>query len=244
MSRRTGIIAAASLLTALSGVASAESIQAPSPGKGPAAMMKPKGELSDPDNRLRLIHERLNLSDEQAAKIHPVLVAEQAEIEKIRGNSTLNRDQRRTKLEELNRETSEKIRKELTEEQQKKYDSIKDKISETRSKARSSKPGTPPVEFTPEMRLARLTEHLNLSKDQQEQIKPILENEYTRLKELPGNDSYNRDQRKAKLKEITGDTHSRITPILTPEQQKKYRQTRETITDRRSQKKRDTEKQK
>lgn len=244
MSKKSGILTVAALLTFLSGISMAETVQSPPPpGKGPASMMRQRGELADPDNRLRLIREKLGLSDEQATKIKPILVAEQAEIEKLRGNSSLNRDQRRAKLEELNKGTSEKIRKELTEEQQKKYDAIKAKITETRAKSRGSKPGTQPIEFTPDKRLARLTEHLVLTKEQQDQIKPILEGEYVKLKELPANDTYNRDQRRARLQEITGETNTKIMPILTPEQQKKYRQARDTIIDRRSQKKRSTEKQ-
>ncbi|NVN98117.1 MAG: hypothetical protein HXX17_02260 [Geobacteraceae bacterium] len=243
MSKKTGILAVAALLTLFAGISIAETVQSPAQGKGPASMMRQRGELADPDNRLKLIRERLGLSDEQAAKIKPILVAEQAEIEKLRGNSSLNRDQRRAKLEDLNKGTSEKIRQELTEEQQKKYDAIKTKITETRSKTRGVTPGTQPMDFTPEKRLTRLTERLTLTKEQQDLIKPILESEYTKLKELPANDTFNRDQRRAKLQEITGETNAKIMPLLTPEQQTKYKLARDTIIDRRSQKKRSTEKQ-
>lgn len=243
MSRKSGILAVAALLTFFSGISMAETVQPPPPGRGPASMMKQKGEFADPDRRLRLLRENLGLTDEQAAKIRPVIAAEQAEIEKLRGNSSINRDQRRAKLEELNRGTSEKIRKELTEEQQQKYDAIKTKITEKRSRTRGNTPGTPPVEFTPEKRLARISERLTLTKEQQAQIKPILESEYEKLKELPANDAYNREQRRARLQEITGETHSKIMPLLTPDQQKLYKQTRESIIDKRAKKKRSTEKQ-
>lgn len=240
---KSGFLAAAALLTIFSGISMAETVPSPPPGKGPAAMMKQRGEFAGPDNRLRLIRENLGLSDEQAARIKPIIVAEQAEIDKLRGNNSLNRDQRRTKLEELNKGTSEKIRLELNEEQQKKYDAIKAKITENRAKTRGVKPDTQPVEFTPEKRLARLTERLSLTKEQQEQVKPALESEYAKLKEIPGNDTYNREQRRAKLQEITADTHAKIMPVLTPDQQAKYKQAKETLIDRRSKKKRSTEKQ-
>ncbi|PKN16316.1 MAG: hypothetical protein CVU66_01330 [Deltaproteobacteria bacterium HGW-Deltaproteobacteria-23] len=243
MSTKFTMLAAALLLAAFSAGVTAETSQAPPQGKGPAAMMKPKGELANTDNRLQLMKTNLGLRDEQVTEIRPIIVAEQAEIEKLRGDSTLNRDQRRAKLEELNKNSAGKIRLLLTPEQQLNYDAIKDKISETRSTARGKRPGTPPVEFTPEKRIARLTEHLKLTKEQQTQILPILENEYTQLKELPANDSYNREQRKARLQQITGETNTKLMPLLTPEQQKHYTETKVTMLDRRSQKKRTTEKQ-
>lgn len=242
MSNKFTMFAAAVLLAACSAAASAETSQAPPPGKGPAAMMKSKGELGDPDKRLQLMKRNLGLSDEQVAQIRPIIVAEQTELEKLRGDSTLNREQRRARLEELNKNSAGKIRVLLSPEQQIKYDSIKGKITENRSKARSNRPGTPPVEFTPEKRIARLTEHLKLTKEQQAQIMPLLENEYAQLKELPANDSYNREQRRARLQQITGETNAKMMPLLTPEQQKHYNETKATMIDRRSQKKRNTEK--
>ncbi len=230
-------------LTLFAGLSLAETMPVPTAGRGPAVMKKSKGELADPDNRLKLMKESLALSDEQVTKIRPLIVAEQAELEKLRGDSTLNRDQRRAKLQELNKSTSEKVRELLTPEQQKKQDAIKAKITENRAKARSSRPaGGVPAEFTPEKRIVRLTEHLALTKEQQQQIMPLLQDEYTQLKTLPANDSYNRDQRRAKLQQITQETNARLMPLLTPEQQKKYKETREKIIDRRSQKKRGGEK--
>lgn len=242
MSNKLRMFAAALLLAAFSAGASAETGQAPPPGKGPAATMKPRGELSDPDKRLQLMKTNLGLSAEQVAQIRPIIVAEQAELEKLRGDSSLNREQRRTKLEELNKNSAGKIRVLLSPEQQIKYDAIKDKITENRSKARSKRPDTPPIEFTPEKRIARLTDHLQLTKEQQAQIMPLLENEYVQLKELPANDSYNREQRRARLQQITGETNAKMMSLLTPEQQKHYNETKATMIDRRSQKKRNTEK--
>lgn len=243
MSKTGTMFAAALLLAIFSAGANAETDQAPPAGKGPAAMMKPKGELGDPEKRLQLMKTNLGLSAEQAAQIRPIIIAEQTEIEKLRGNSALNRDQRRDKLEALNKNSSAKIRVLLTAEQQQKYDGIKSKISENRSKARGNKPGTPPVEFTPEKRIARLTDHLALTKEQQALIMPILEDEYVMLQELPANDSYNRDQRRARLQQITAETNGKLIPLLTPEQQKQYQDTKATMIDRRSQKKRNQEKQ-
>lgn len=238
------ITASAALLTIFTGVSLAETVAAPPPGRGPAAMKKPKGEPADPTKRLNLMKASLALSDEQTAKIRPLIVAEQAEVEKLRGDNTLNRDQRRAKLQELNRNSSEKIRELLTPEQQIRHDAIKAKIAENRAGIRSSRPTEMvPAEFTPEKRIARLTERLSLTKEQQEQIMPILQDEYGQLKTLPADDSYNRDQRRAKLQQITQESVTRIMPVLTPEQQKKYQKSREMMIDRRSRKKKSGEQQ-
>ncbi len=232
----------ASALLSFYGISLAETMQQPPAGRGPAAMKKQRSELSNPEKRLALMKQTLSLTDDQVARIRPIIVAEQAELEKLRGDSTLNRDQRRVKLQELNKGTSDNVRELLTPEQQTKQDSIKAKIAENRSKTRGARPGAVPVEFTPEKRIVRLTEHLALTLEQQDKIMPILQDEYTQLKTLPGNDTYNRDQRRAKLQQLTQETNSKIMPILTPEQQKKYKETREKIIDRRSQKKRGGEK--
>lgn len=233
---------AAAVLAAYCGLSYAETAPSPQQGRGPAAMKRARGERGDPEKRLRLMNETLGLSADQSDRILPIITAEQTELEKLRADNTLNRDQRRARLQELNRSYSEKIRQILTPEQQKKQDAIRETISENRSKTRGSRPGAVPAEFTPEKRIVRLTDHLALSTEQQARILPILQDEYAQLKTLPANDSYNREQRRAKLQEITRETSARLMPELTPEQQKKYTETRQKITDRRAQKKRGGEK--
>lgn len=235
----------ASMLICFCGVSMAETVQQPPADKGPGMMKRQRGvERRDPERRLALMKEKLSLTDAQVTNIRPIIVAEQGELDKLRGDNTLNRDQRRARLQELNKATAAKVREFLTPEQQQKYEAIRSKISDTRtkindarSKARGSRTGAIPVGATPEKRLARLTEHLTLTKEQQDKIFPILQDEYAQLNALPGDDSYNSDQRRAKLLQITQETNARIKQVLTPEQQKMYKETREKIIDRRSQKK-------
>jgi Spy/CpxP family protein refolding chaperone len=209
---------------------------ADSPGsRGPAVMKRGKGAQSGPDYRLNMMTSKLALSEEQRTKIKPILDEELAQLEALRGNDSLNRDERRSKLQQLNKETSEKIRPFLTVEQQKSQDNVKQKISNNRSKERNTRPGPNPGENTPDNRLLRLTKDLSLTKEQQAKIKPILLEEYTQLEAMRGNDSLNRDQRREKLLALNKATSENIKSQITEEQQKKYDAIRQKIEDRRTQ---------
>jgi len=79
--------------------------------------------------------------------------------------------------------------------------------------------GQPP---TVDQRLQRMSQMLDLTGDQQEKIRPILENESTQMQQLRSDTSASREDRMAKMKQIHDNTVSQINPILTPDQQKKY----------------------
>ena len=79
--------------------------------------------------------------------------------------------------------------------------------------------GQPP---TAEQRLQRMTQQLNLSEAQQQQIKPILENEAKQMQALRGDSSLSQDDRMAKMTQIRQDSASQIKPILNADQQKQY----------------------
>jgi Spy/CpxP family protein refolding chaperone len=75
---------------------------------------------------------------------------------------------------------------------------------------------------TADQRLQRMTQMLNLTDDQQQKIKPILENESSQMQSLRGDTSLSQEDRMAKMKEIRTNTASQINPILNADQQKKY----------------------
>ncbi len=79
--------------------------------------------------------------------------------------------------------------------------------------------GQPP---TAEQRLQRMTKQLTLSDDQQQKIKPILENESTQMQSLRADSSLSQQDRMAKMQEIRKNTTEQITPILNADQQQKY----------------------
>ena len=79
--------------------------------------------------------------------------------------------------------------------------------------------GQPP---TAEQRLQRMTQQLNLTEAQQQQIKPILENESQQMQALRGDTSLSQDDRRAKMMQIRQPSASQIKPILNADQQKQF----------------------
>lgn len=87
-------------------------------------------------------------------------------------------------------------------------------------------------------RMENLTKELNLTKEQQEKIKPILENEMKEIQAVRSNDSLTKEQKHEKTKAIRQTTRESINKILMPEQQKKYSEmenkAREKMAERRA----------
>ncbi len=77
--------------------------------------------------------------------------------------------------------------------------------------------GQPP---TAEQRLQRMTKQLNLSEAQQQQIKPILENESKQMQALHEDSSLSQQDRTTKMMAIRQDSASQIKPILNADQPK------------------------
>jgi protein CpxP len=75
-----------------------------------------------------------------------------------------------------------------------------------------------------DQRLQMLTQQLNLTSDQQAQIKPILENESQQMQSLRYDTPLSQQDRMSKMGELRESTHSQIKPILTPDQQTKWQQ--------------------
>ncbi|MBX5496518.1 MAG: hypothetical protein IRZ15_14390 [Bryobacteraceae bacterium] len=85
-------------------------------------------------------------------------------------------------------------------------------------------------------RMEEIRQRLNLTPEQQEQIRPILMEEFERLRALrerAGSGS-RRDRRQMarELRDIQSDTEKKLKPILTPEQMEEYRKIREEARSR------------
>ena len=75
---------------------------------------------------------------------------------------------------------------------------------------------------SPQQRLEHMTKMLNLTPEQQEKIKPILENQNTQMQALHQDTSMSREDRMAKAQQIHQSGDEQIKGILTPEQQQKW----------------------
>ncbi len=94
-------------------------------------------------DRLQRMGQMLQLTDEQKAKIKPLLEAEVAQIKTIHNDSSLSRPQKMEKIQQLRSSTHDKIKPILTPEQQKKLEEMQERAKERRER-RMQKQQAPP----------------------------------------------------------------------------------------------------
>lgn len=70
-------------------------------------------------------------------------------------------------------------------------------------------------------KLQKISSELNLSDDQKQQLKPVLQSEAQQLKAVKDDASLSPDQKQSKAQEIHQGAKSQMATILTPDQQKK-----------------------
>jgi hypothetical protein len=76
-------------------------------------------------------------------------------------------------------------------------------------------------------KLQHMSQELQLTPQQKQQIFPILKQEAPKLEEIKGNTSLGPLQKAMQLKQISNATDQKIMPILNPGQQQKYQAMRE-----------------
>lgn len=81
--------------------------------------------------------------------------------------------------------------------------------------------------MSPDQRLQHMTKMLNLTADQQQKIKPILENQQTQMESLHQDTSMSRQDKMSKMQELRQSTNQQINGLLTPDQQQKWSQMQE-----------------
>ena len=91
-----------------------------------------------------------------------------------------------------------------------------------------SQAGGPPqgqrMQMSPDQRLQHMTKMLNLTDDQQQKIKPILENQASQMQALHQDTTMSRQDKMAKMMQIRQSSNDQIKAILTPDQQAKFAQ--------------------
>ena len=87
----------------------------------------------------------------------------------------------------------------------------------------------------PDEQLAHMTKALNLSSDQQTQIKPILENQHQQMMLIHQDQSLSRQDKMTKMKSLSDDTHSKIEAVLNDQQKQKFEAMQQKMEERRQQ---------
>jgi Spy/CpxP family protein refolding chaperone len=105
-------------------------------------------------------------------------------------------------------------------------------LAQTPTTSDQTPPGPPPGEgqwhhhgpLTADELLQHLTKALDLTSSQQEEIKPILDTEVTKLNALHSDTSLSEEDKHAQMKSIHEDAKKQILPVLNADQAKKFSQ--------------------
>ena len=103
------------------------------PAGAPPAGQRPPGIRGGPN--LDQLAQQLNLTDDQKAKVKPILEARDKKMADLRGDTSLSQEDRRTKMQSIREETTAQMKAVLTPEQF-------DKWQKTAQRGR--RPGGPP----------------------------------------------------------------------------------------------------
>lgn len=83
------------------------------------AGMHQKGESAE--QHLQMLSEKLNLTDDQKAKLKPILQDQMQQMKAVREDSSLSEDQKRAKMKSIHESLHDQINAVLTPEQQAKF---------------------------------------------------------------------------------------------------------------------------
>lgn len=78
----------------------------------------------DPQQRTDMLTKRLNLTSDQQAKVLDIFKSDQSQMESVRSDSSLSRDQRHAKMMDIHKASDEQVRGLLDPDQQKKWDEM------------------------------------------------------------------------------------------------------------------------
>lgn len=97
------------------------------------------------------------------------------------------------------------------------------------------KPGKPPRDpkEMAQKRVEMMTKALNLTPEQSSQITAIMAETGPAMKALHEDSSLDKDQKRTKMKELREGVDSKISAVLTPEQNAKWQEQREKMKERR-----------
>ena len=92
------------------------------------------------ENRLEEMSKQLNLTDDQKAKLKPVLQDEAQQLQAVHNDTSLSHDQKMAKVKEIREAHKPQINDILTPDQQKKWEEMKKKAKEQKEKKSEAPP--------------------------------------------------------------------------------------------------------
>jgi Spy/CpxP family protein refolding chaperone len=152
---------------------------------------------------------KLNLTEDQKAKIKSINEARRTEIQAL-NNTALTADQRKTKMKELHQKYQGQMESVLTPAQ-------KEQMGTSRGKAKGKKAGFGKHGHDGKAKM----ESLNLTQDQKDRMAKLRESYKGQFEAIRDNKSLSDDQRKEQMKALKEKQHNEMKSILTKEQAEK-----------------------
>jgi len=102
------------------------------------------GHMMSPEDRTERLTKALNLSDDQKSKVLSILQDEHKQMEALRSDSSLSRDDRWSKMREIHENTTTQIKGTLNSDQAKKFSEMQQQMEQRREQSGNNKENAPP----------------------------------------------------------------------------------------------------
>jgi protein CpxP len=106
------------------------------PGGAPETAAPPGGGghrgMMDPAQQLEGMTKRYNLSADQQTQLKPILASQQQQMQALRGDSSLSREDRMAKMQSIRADTKTKIEAVLNDDQKKQFEADQQRMQQQR----------------------------------------------------------------------------------------------------------------
>lgn len=172
---------------------------------------------------IRHMAEELNLTEEQKTALRGFLEDSRTQMQALRNDTTLTREQRQERMREIAQRTQDNFRSILSVEQHMKADELRQRAEERVTARRQQ---------TSDRAFDGLVKRLDLSEAQQTTIQSYREEERAQLQALRDDTTLTREQRLEQARTIRQQTQEKIRSTLTADQQTRLDQLRQQGRDR------------
>jgi len=184
---------------------------------------------SEVDDHLKILSQRLMLSQDQRDSIKTVLENQFAEVQAIKKDEALSTEQKTNKMRGLSEAAAAKIRDFLSEDQRAAFDEMQ-RVHRGHGEGHGQGLGIG-VGQGCEMpdagdHLKLLAEKLHLSQSQQARVKAVLENQLAQLQAARNDESLTRDDKTSKIRGVRESSFANIRDLLSSSQKNTFAEMR------------------
>jgi protein CpxP len=86
-----------------------------------------RGQMPSVDDQVKRMTKQLGLNDDQQQKLRPILEDQRQQMQQLRNDSSLSKDEKFSKMRDMHEKASSEIKTFLNDSQQKKFDEIQQK---------------------------------------------------------------------------------------------------------------------